>query len=59
VGYPYDVNIGKYLSYLGIENFVCANPTIEGFNFNVKKLEGSWFQTYASRNTDVYGCLEY
>ena len=56
---PFNVNIGEALSYVGIENFACGNPIIDGKNFTVKKLQGSWFQTYASRSTDVYGCLEY
>ena len=43
---------------LNITNFSCSNPI--GFtDFNAADLEGSWFQAYASRSTDVYGCISY
>lgn len=54
----FSLNIGDYLSWFNITNFSCSNPI--GFtDFKAADLEGSWFQAYASRSTNVYGCLSY
>ena len=56
----YDYNIGDILSSFGITQFTCSNPI--GFTdtaFTAAELAGTWYQAYASRSTDVYGCLSY
>ena len=54
------LNVGEILNAFGITSFVCQDPV--GFSdgdFSVADLEGTWYQTYASRATDSYGCLSY
>ena len=41
------LNIGDILSQFGLKQFSCQDPV--GFtNFEAAKLEGSWYQVYAS-----------
>lgn len=51
-------NLGGILELLGIETFICADP-VAITDFDASQLEGSWYQSYASRGSDVYGCLQY
>lgn len=52
------LNIGEILNSFGVTQFVCQNPS--GFtNFDASKLAGTWYQVYASRATDSFGCLSY
>ena len=53
-----EFGIGGLFDQFGIDSFICSNPTAFT-NFNLASLEGNWYQTYASRSTDVYGCLNY
>ena len=54
----YNRNVGNILDYLGLGKFACANPTIMT-DFDMDRLEGAWYQAYASRSTDVFGCIQY
>ena len=45
----------RLLGWWGVEAFRCNNPRMMT-NFNVRNMEGRWFQKYASYGTEYFGC---